>query len=653
MPFWWGRRNRFWRGKRRAFYKRRKSTWRRRRKRFYTNKRRRAPRRRRRRRKKVRRKLKKLPIKQWQPAYITKCKIRGLQLYLLGAQGKQWACYTDEKHSWTPPKAPGGGGFSYEQYTLQYLYTEYLDGNNYWTKSNSTKDLVRYTGGYFKLYRHQKTDFVIHYIRNPKKDIGKMSYSEIHPKELLLKRHSKILFSKLSKPFGKRYLKIKFKPPRNMQTNWYFMSEFAEKPLINLAIAACDLNYSYISCCDTNQLLSMYTLNTDFFQHPNWGKATQTAYEPYSTIAKTLEVTYENGSKKVFNMSSLNYKDSISWEKGWFQTGILKAFSITQMNNIPIGAARYNPTLDDGSSNAVYLTTILKDRWERPTTDKTIILEGKPLWQLLYGFINFVQKAKPHEEVLKNYLLIICSPAIYPFKSTKQFHVPIDSTFINGKGPYEEYVDTKMKELWFPTLQHQQQTINNIVLCGPYIPKYQRDRESTWELHGDYCFFFKWGGDDIQNQEVYEPAKQGTFTMPGNITEAIQISDPSKQIPASLLHAWDIRRGLITPTALKRIQQNLPFDETLSTATEQPPLKKKKKNNNIPYQDQETQEIQTCLQELCEESTFQEPQTQEQLLKLIQEQQHQQQLIKFNLLHLISDLKNQQKKIQLHTGLLN
>lgn len=63
------------------------------------------------------------------------------------------------------------------------------------------------------------------------------------------------------------------------------------------------------------------------------------------------------------------------------------------MNNIPIGAARYNPTLDDGTSNAVYLTSILKDRWERPTTDKTIILEGKPLWQLLYGFINFVQKS--------------------------------------------------------------------------------------------------------------------------------------------------------------------------------------------------------------------------------------------------------------------
>ncbi len=51
-----------------------------------------------------------------------------------------------------------------------------------------------------------------------------------------------------------------------------------------------------------------------------------------------------------------------------------------------------------------------------------------------------LQKAKPHEEILQTYILCISSPAIYPFKTKDQFHVPIDSTFINGKGPYEEYI---------------------------------------------------------------------------------------------------------------------------------------------------------------------------------------------------------------------
>lgn len=653
MPFWWQRRKKWWNRRGQRYYKRRTWRTRRRRRRFYRPKRRRAPRRRRHRRKKVRKKFKKLPIQQWQPTYITKCTIRGTQLFLLGAQGKQFVCYTDDKFSWTPPKAPGGGGFSLELYTLQYLYHEYKDGNNIWTRTNSTKDLVRYTGSYIKLYRHEKTDFIIWYNRNATAEIDKYTYSSLHPKELLLKKRCKILYSKLRKPNGPLYKKIRIKPPRKMQTNWYFMSDFAEKPLFSLAIAAADLTHSYISCCDTNQLLSAYAINTDFYKAPNWGKTQTTAYEPYKGIIKEFDVIYENKQQRRIDMKNLSYKQSIDYSTGWFQSNILKAFKIAQMENIPINALRYNPTIDDGVGNAIWLVHITQDSYSRPQTDKTLILEGKPLWQLLYGFASFIQKAKPEELILQTYILCIASPAIYPFKDHNSFHVPIDSTFINGKGPYEEYITAKQKQLWYPTLQHQQQTINNIVQCGPYIPKYTRDRDSTWELHGNYKFFFKWGGDDIQNQEINDPSKQATYELPDSLQQTIQISDPSQQIPTSLIHAWDIRRGLITPTALRRIQQNLPIDESVSLYSEEPPKKKKKKNNNMPYQEQESKEIQACLQKLFEKDTYQEPQDQQQLINLIQQQHEQQKLIKFNLIQLIADLKQQQKKIQLHTGLLN
>lgn len=652
MPFWWQRRKRFWWGKRRPYYKRRKYTKRKRR--FYRPKRRRAPRRRRRRRKKVRRKRQKIPVKQWQPSYITKCKIKGIQLFLLGAQGKQFVCFTDDKYSWTPPKAPGGGGFSAELYTLQYLYHEYIEGNNYWSRSNSTKDLVRYTGGYFKMYQHDKTDFIIYYDRNPKKEIDKYTYANMHPKELLLRKHCTILHSRKRKNYGKLYKKIKFKPPKKLQTHWHFMSEFAERPLIALTVAAVDLTHSYLSSVDTNQLISIYTLNTDWYQAPNWGKKTNTAWEPFSTIAKQLTVTYENGQTKTINMSNLStYNQSVAYDTGWFRSDLLKAWKVQQMNNIPINALRYNPTIDDGTGNAVWLVSILKDKYDRPTVDKTMIVEGKPLWQLLYGYLSFLQKAKPDDNILKNYILCLSSPAIYPYKTTKDYHVPIDSTFINGKGPYEEYLTTKDKELWFPTVQHQQQSINNIVQCGPYIPKYGRDRESSWDLHGSYHFFFKWGGDEIDNQDVYNPTQQVTYETPDTIRQAIQISDPSQQIPQTIVHAWDIRRGLITPTALKRIRENLPIDEIISTYSDAEPKKKKRKNNNIPYQEQESQEIQNALQALFEKDTYQEPQDHQQLLNLIEQQHQQQNLLKFNLLQLIADLKKQQKAIQLHTGLLH
>lgn len=577
-----------------------------------------------------------------------------MQLFVLGAQGKQCLCYTDEKYSWTPPKAPGGGGFSAELYTLQWLFHEYEEGNNIWSRTNATKDLLRYGGCRLKLFRHPKTDFILHYDRDPKKELDKYQYCFCHPKELLLKKHCRIIHSRANRPNSKGYIIVKIKPPRKLQTNWYFMSEFAARPLLQLTIAAADLSYSYISCCDTNQLLSCYTINTQYYKHPNWGQASAKPFEPYKSIKKKFTVIYENGKTKELDFESVtDYKKSINYSTGWFQSDLLKAWKIDQQDVIPIGAMRYNPKVDDGKGNAIWLKHITQNDYSKPQSDKTLILEGLPIWQLLYGFLSFAQKAKPNEHILNDYLLCIQSPAIYPFTSVTDVHVPIDSTFINGKGPFEETLTAKNKELWFPSVLHQQQSINNLVLCGPYLPKYQRDKESTWDLHGFYHFYFKWGGDDIQNQEVSDPTKQVTYDTPNTLAEALQINNPSQQFPTSLVHSWDIRRGLITPKAFKRIYQNIPTDETLSTVTEEPQKKKKKYNNAIPYQEQESKEIQACLQKLFEKDTFQKPQTQEELLQLIEQQQQQQQLLKFNLLHLISDLKNQQKKLQFHTGLLS
>nr|UHM26536.1 MAG: ORF1 [Torque teno midi virus] len=652
MPFYWRRRKRWWWRNNRRYKTRRWGRYRNRR--FRQRKRRRPARRRRRRRKKVRRKLKKIPVKQWQPQFITRCKIRGMQLFVLGAQGKQCLCYTDERYGWTPPKAPGGGGFSHELYTLQWLFHEYEEGNNVWTRSNATKDLLRYGGCKIKLFRHAKTDFIVYYNRDPQKELDKYQYCFCHPKELLLRKHTRILHSKQYKNYRKNYITIFIKPPRKLQTNWYFMSDFAPRPLLTLTIAAADLTYSYISCCDTNRLLSLYTINTQYYQHPNWGKNTgNIPFEPYSTVKKQFTVVYENGKTKEFNFNQRTYPTSVEYSTGWFQSDLLKAWQIKTQNVIPIGAMRYNPKVDDGKGNAIWLKHITQDNYDKPRTDKALILEELPLWQLLYGFLSYAQKAKPTENILTDYILCIQSPAIYPFTTQHDVHIPIDSTFINGKGPFEETLTAKQKELWFPTVQHQQQSINNIVMCGPFIPKYNRDRESTWDLHGFYNFYFKWGGDEIQNQEVNDPTKQVTYDTPNYLSEAIQISNPAQQLPTTLVHSWDIRRGLITPAAFRRIQQNLPIDETLSTAAEEPPKKKKKYNNAVPYQEQETKEIQECLQKLFEQDTYQEPQNQQELLQLIQQQQQQQQLLKYNLLQLIADLKSQQKKLQFHTGLLN
>ena len=79
---------------------------------------------------------------------------------VLGAEGKQSICYTPVKTQYLPPKAPMGGGFGVEKYTLSYLYEEFIFHNNIWTKSNITKDLCRYLYCRFTFFRDPRTDFI-------------------------------------------------------------------------------------------------------------------------------------------------------------------------------------------------------------------------------------------------------------------------------------------------------------------------------------------------------------------------------------------------------------------------------------------------------------------------------------------------------------
>lgn len=561
-------------------------------------------------------------------------------------------CYTDEQFAWTPPKAPGGGGFASSIFTLQWLYTEYKEGRCYWSRTNATKDLVRYTGCSITMYKHNKCDFLINYSRKPTVHPDKYFYARLHPHELLLRKRTRILHRNTIKPNSKQHLKLKIKPPRTLQNNWYSQSEFADQPLLELNIVAVDTINSYISSVDTNQLLTITAINTQFYPKPNWGKALgeTTPWKPRTN--SPMEMTPYYGSKlgpKITIPST--YSGSIQHDTGWFQTKLLTATRLQDQNVLPITYMRYNPKIDDGHGNVIWAEHITQDSYTPPTSDKSTLLENMPLWQLLFGYISYLQKAKPHENILEDYVLCIISPAIYPFV-THQAHIPIDLNFVQGKAPYEQELDAQMNKLWFPKMLHQQQSINAIVQCGPYIPKYGRDRESSWDLHGKFSFYFKWGGEDQNYQDAYDPSRQTTYAITNNLAEAIQIADPSKQIPSTLVHPWDYRRGFLTQTALKRIRENLQSDETISTDSE-PSQKKKKVLNSISFFNKQEEEIQECLQALYKENIFQAPENQEQLLNLIQEQHQQQEHLKHNLLYLIEDLKKQQTKLKLKTGVLH
>lgn len=663
MPFWWARRRKPWYTtwrNRRYFKRKRKPRYKRRYRRPYTRRRRR-----RRRKRKVRRKLQKITVKQWQPDSITKCKIKGFGCLAAGAQGRQPYCYTTSKYQYPQPKAPGGGGFGAELFTLQYLYEEWIARRNIWTKSNDYKDLVRFLGATFYFYRHPTTDFVVQYSRQPPFLLEKDFYNDLQPLILLLSRHHKTIPSLARKPLGKSYVKVRIKPPKQMLTKWFFQQDFATQGLFTISGSAANFSWGYYNPDTQSRCLTLYSLDTTFYFNSNYAATAQTAYYPYNHFPTTTGIyAYRkvNNTWQKTHFQPKDYLTSVGYTTGFFSPYLLQATIITtddkqdpetstkKVAELPIAAFRYNPEEDTGQGNAVWLTSTLSNtHWEQPQLTDLIIV-GKPLWQAFYGFQSFIEKSKKYHDWLTTGMFVCKCPCLKRLGtvSTQQTFVFIDLDFIKGNLPYEETLTDKRKKFWYPNTENQVNTIAGLVQAGPYVPKYAYQNESTWELTYKYIFHFKWGGPYVTEDLVQNPKTQGKYPVPDTISQAIQISNPLKQACETMLRDWDYRRGIITTTALKRMSKHLETDSTIQSDDSETPKKKKRTTAEIPCHEEKTQEMQKCLLSLFEEDTCQDS---EDLKQLIQHQQQQQQKLKLNIIKLLMDLKHQQRILQHQTGI--
>ena len=563
-----------------------------------------------------------------------------------------------------PATAPGGGGFGCETYSLDYLYKEFKRGNNKWSSSNIQLELCRYTGGKFTFYRHSTLDFIASYKLEYPLNLEKYTYAQSHPYYLLKSKHKKLIPSWATKPYGRRTVTMKIKPMKLMSTKWFFQEEFSTKPLLLLNTAVLDLRHSYLGCCNTNELVSFFALNLDMYQHSNWGlkNSDKDHYYPHNGWKTTkTSIPFEGkditGKKVSGNIDQSSYQKSVAIDSGWFQPKLLSIayeFKLqdSSQQNLPLTVGRYNPTIDTGDGNKCWVVSITKDSYSPPVTDTSLVLENIPLWQMFFGFFDYIQKHKEDPSFLANYQLVFKSKFVQPNK-LNSYWVVLDKNFINGKGPYGEYVTRYSRDHWYPTVEHQQETVNAIVQCGPYIPKLENQKSSTWELKSNYSFYFKWGGTQPPDQDAADPTRQTKYDPPSYLTEGIQIHDPKKQIPTTILHSWDYRRGVLTATALKRMREDQETFTSFQTDGETTPHKKKKYSENcLTLQQKEDQELQACLLSLLKENTFQE-QEETTLRDLIQQQQQQQQDLKHNLLYILSNLKKQQQQLQLQTGFLS
>nr|UHK03968.1 MAG: ORF1 [Torque teno midi virus] len=660
MPFWWRRRRKPWytpwgqrRYRRRRYRRKARRPYRRRRRRN-----RKTTRRRRRKLPKVRRKKKFLKLVQWQPDRIRKCTIKGRGTLVMGAHGRQMICFTNVKDRLTPSRAPAGGGFGIERFTLSHLYEEWKSRNNIWTATNENTDLGRYLGCQFTFYRHPDTDFILKYERQGPFNLEKYSYMYMQPQELLLGRHKRILLSKQTNPKGRLKLKLKIGPPKLLTNKWLLQSELAKQDLVQISGAAASFRYPTIGCCNENRVLNLYSINIEFFKEPHWMQ-TQSGpnyYKPYSTIPPDLKFYYKTQSGTESSIQGPTSKDkALTIDYGWFQPKILGAFKVTkgdtstQYGELPMVLLRYNPAADQGPGNLVTIIDLVAGQWQGPYPDDYTI-KDVPLWLALTGYANYVIQKSGDKGIMKHKIICVKSSALYrlPTVSTQKIFPLIGAKFVNAKPPYDQPLTPEMQKNWYPTYEHQQEPLNDIVCCGPLVPKFYNQTNSTWELQYFYRFYFKWGGPEIGDPTVDDPKTKGQKATDYTMPRTIQISNPLKNKTESILHPWDFRRGIVTKRALERMCQNLETDSDLYPDGETP-KKKKKTTCELRNPEEEIKEVQSCILSLCQTETSEEEDPNN-LQQLILKQKLKQQQLKHNILVLLTDLKTKQNSLRLQTG---
>nr|UGV44946.1 MAG: ORF1 [Torque teno virus] len=265
---WWRRRRRrwfrgLWRRKRRA---RGRPRWtyrrpRRRRVRRQRRWRRGRPRRRRfkKRRFRRRRKRQKIIIRQWQPAMVRRCYIKGYMAALISGDGTFATNYSSHLQD-RIMKGPFGGGHSTMRFSLQVLYEGHLRHENYWTYSNQNLELGRYKGATIKFYRHPDTDFIAIYNRKTPLGGNIMTAPSLHPGNMMISKRKIVIPSLETRKRGKKYVKIRIGPPTLLVDKWYFQKDICDVTLLNLNVTECDLRFPFCSPQTNNVCISFQVL---------------------------------------------------------------------------------------------------------------------------------------------------------------------------------------------------------------------------------------------------------------------------------------------------------------------------------------------------------------------------------------------------------
>lgn len=239
-------------------------------------------------------------------------------------------------------------------------------------------------------------------------------------------------------------------------------------------------------------------------------------------------------------------------------------------------AVRYNPLLDKGKGNKVWLESITKNKCNWDTQARELIWDA-PLWLALYGYVDWCTKRYPHDNIAQNYRVGVISPytvpQLYNSNQPKEGWVILSENFMRGRMPGGQgYVPLDIRYKWYPIVKQQEEMIEEIVASGPFIP---RDHEYlSWDVSVGYKFNFKLGGQLLYPKQIDDPCKQPTHDLPapggGQFLRAVQVADPGTIGATYQFHPWDVRRGLFSEKSLRRVQKDESDGEDYEPPTKLP-----------------------------------------------------------------------------------
>nr|UGV35363.1 MAG: ORF1 [TTV-like mini virus] len=658
------------------FYRRRRNYWRRRRW-PYRRRARKAFRRRYWKHRWVRKKLPKIKLIQFQPPKINKCTIKGMLCLLQCSKYRYSHNWTMYENSYAPEHLPNGGGFSIMKLSLQNLFDLHTYARNYWSKSNVNLPVCRYTGCKIRFYQSTHLDYIVKYQNYFPMTSGPLTYPSTQPSIMLQTRGTIVIPSKNTEKRRKPYKTVFIKPPSQLTNKWYFQKELANIPLALIYTTATSLDNFYIPPTATSNTLTITTLNTKLITNRQWktnpsngwaaksegtisiylyasreatenptaGSMIPLARTTYYTAGKCFNDLHWQESKWTEWKQNTSNTQSTYWGNPFYadylqdddtynlyqsQYGPLdfyKQFSkstdniaekATKLHNGIILKTRYNINRDNGQDNRIYLKSNTKAEtgWA-PPTDPDLEITGLSLWLGLWGFVDYQKKLQKTIGIDTENMLVIQTTHTQPIITNI---VPLDISFTSGHSPHEDEINPYDRDKWYPQIQYQEQSINDIVSAGPGCPKL--DWQKSGEAHALYKFYFKFGGAPAPMSSISNPEHETTYPLPSNFNETSSLQNPGKAIE-TYLQGFDERRQMLTETATKRMQRDWetkdPFIQYAGLSMDP--------DNLQAYQ---TLQIQAPTEEESEEN----------LLQQLLQQRQQQRLLKHRILQLMDKYQN-------------